>query len=241
MLSLLIFLITVVILAFFANAHTSNKKATALNKHNNALKKYRAKKQENDFWYSKFNELMAFRDKAKQQEGLNDLNRAIDLYHQAYSFGEATNELNYKNYAHDIERIIVLLGKTKRKDELATFLNKLLEKYPNETESTKWMVRLSKLRPTTTLNQKELTVEDVQDYRPTGDTIGDKVRAFKATLPEFNFYHDMPQGVGTFGHIRISSEQAMVYRRFREGFKAILDHARTEENNNNLKRAIRFI
>ena len=170
------------------------------------------------------------------------LHEAIDLYLKSIEFGEQSNRLNINNYAHDIERVVVLFGKTKQKDKLIEFLKRIISAYPDYSDVKKWAVRLSKFNVDS--NSKEITIKksDIKKQIADNPTLGKKLNDFKASLPEFNFYYDMPEGMQTFEYINIKHplpfEKSKQLREYKDAFNIILSKAKIAENENDLKTAI---
>ena len=198
--------------------------------------------QENKLWELCWNKLISLRNKAQVLEKSGKYLLSTEIYRACINFGKETPSLNFNNYAHDIERVIILLGKTKQKKELISFLEKLIEDYPNEISRAKWEVRLTKLNPIINLSEEELSPEDIQIEDRSGKTIGERVIEFKESLPEFNFYFDMPDGMETFNYLRLknllTTDQSTGYRQLRQGFKIVLEGAKAAENNSDYKQAI---
>ena len=113
--------------------------------------------EENYDWQKDFNKIIELRNKASLLEKEKKLHESINLYLKSIEFGEQSNRLNINNYAHDIERVIVLFGKTKQKDKLIEFLKRIISAYPDYTDVKKWAVRLSKFNVGS--NSKEITIK----------------------------------------------------------------------------------
>lgn len=101
--------------------------------------------EENEVWGLEFNKLTSLRKKAQEFEKENRFNEAIQTYLDSIKIGENSKRLKFNNYSFDIERVIVLLSKTKQVLLLKTFLNEKVEKYPNMKESVKWKLRSKKI------------------------------------------------------------------------------------------------
>ena len=95
--------------------------------------------EENKAWSVNFNKIIALRQKAKELEQLNKIEEAISVYLQSIEFGESSKKLNINNYAHDIDRVIILYSKTKQQDTLKRFLENKIDLYPNFQETKKWL------------------------------------------------------------------------------------------------------
>lgn len=197
---------------------------------------------ENELWQTDFNKLLDFRNKATKLEKSGKLSMAIDSYLNAMDFGEKSTKLSITNYSHDIERIIILYGKTKETENLISFLQKVISTYPEYRDVKKWAVRLSKLTVKDTKKTTELKPSDITKQIAGNPTIGEQFENFKNTLPEFNFYHDLPAEMQTFEYLRLNktipTNKAKDLKNFRESFKIILSKAKIAENQRDYKTAI---
>lgn len=200
-------------------------------------------RQENKSWEQDFKSLIRLRERAAQLEKSGKYSDAIEMYLRAICFGESSNQLNFSNYVHDVERVIVLYGKSKQKEEQRLFLKKVIGAYPDFTETKKWIVRLSKLEQDDSVNIKlGITHSDIKVQEPGCPTIGQKIQNFKDNLPEFNFYFDLPEGMKTFEYLYLKKpvpfDRAVELRKYRDVFDTILSKAKIAENDNNLIVAI---
>lgn len=196
---------------------------------------------ENELWHTDFKKLLDFRNKATGLEKSGKFSMAIDSYLNAVDFGEKSTKLAINNYSHDVDRIVILYGKIKETENQISFLQRVISTYPDYRDVKKWAVRLSKL----TGNNSKTT-----DLRPSGiikqiagnPTIGEQFENFKKTLPEFNFYHDIPVGMQTFEYLRLNktipANKAKDLRNFRESFEIIISKAKIAENQKDYKTAI---
>lgn len=200
-------------------------------------------KEENAVWENEFNHLIKLREKATALDKSGKYSEAIEIYYESISFGENSERLNISNYAHDIERIIILLGKNKQVDKQKLFLEDIIEDYPDYHDIDEWKIRLSKITAKSPVNnQVEIAPSDIIAPTPNNPTLGKKYQNFKDSLPEFNFYHDMPDGMQTFEYLRIHRpvpfEKSKKLREFRDSFKSILSEAKIAENQKDYKKAI---
>jgi tetratricopeptide (TPR) repeat protein len=197
---------------------------------------------ENELWQTDFNKLLDLRNKATKLEKSDKLSMAIDSYLSAMDFGEKSTKLSINNYSHDIQRIIILYGKIKETENLISFLQKVISTYPEYRDVKKWAIRLSKLTVNDTKKTMELKPSDITIQIAGNPTIGKQFENFKNTLPEFNFYHDLPTGMQTFEYLRLNktipTNKANDLRNFRESFKIILSKAKIAENQKDYKTAI---
>jgi len=128
--------------SLFGSKKSKNKSQENLTDFNQKTEKLRA---DNKAWESDFNKVISLRKQAQDLEKDKELQKAIEVYIVSIKTGEESEKLNFKNYAFDIERVIILLGKTKQTDFLKEFLREKIEKYPTVKESDKWRERLLKL------------------------------------------------------------------------------------------------
>lgn len=193
-------------------------------------------------WEEDFNHIIELREKAKLFEKKQEYTEAIEIYIEAIEFGENSIKLNFSNYAHDMERVIVLYGKTKQTEKQIDFLRRILKTYPEMQDADNWKVRLSKLTNKPSSQNCELTVTDITKPKVKTNSIGNQLNEFKKTLPEFNFYYDMPEGMQTFEYLFIHKpvpfEKSKELSSFKERFDSILTKAQIAENNGDYKSAI---
>lgn len=128
--------------SLFGSNNSKNKSQKSLTDLKQKKEKLRA---DNRAWESDFNKVTSLRKNAQDLEKNKNLQRALEVYITSIKTGEESDKLNFKNYAFDIQRVIILLAKTKQTDFLKEFLREKIEKYPTEKESAKWKERLSKL------------------------------------------------------------------------------------------------
>jgi len=198
-------------------------------------------RNENDLCQKDFNKMLGFRNKATDFEKTGKLSEAINFYLKSVAFGENSAKLSINNYSHDIERIIILYGKIKESENQVLFLQKVISNYHDYRDVNKWAVRLSKLSDTKkpTLGLKP---SDIKKQVARNPTIGEKFKSFKNTLPEFNFYHDMPEGMQTFEYLMLGKtiplNKTKNMRSFNDAFEIILSKAKIAENQSNYKTAI---
>ena len=198
--------------------------------------------RERKAWEKDFNHIIELREKAKLSEKKQEYTEAIEIYIEAIEFGENSIKLNFSNYAHDIERVIVLYGKTKQTEKQIDFLNRILNTYPEMQDADNWKLRLSKVTNKPSSQRFELTAADIIIPKEKTNSIGNQLNEFKKTLPEFNFYCDMPEGMQTFEYLFIHKpvpfEKSKELSSFKERFDSILTKAQIAENNGDYKTAI---
>ncbi len=198
-------------------------------------------KAENELWQAEFKKLIEFTNKGRDFEKSDEFLQAIESYIKALDFGEASVELGINNYSHDIDRIIILYGKTKRIENQIAFLQRVISSYPQYRDVKKWAVRLSKLTSGNTTS-KDLKPSDITKQVAGNPTIGKRLDDFKNTLPEFNFYHDMQEGMQTLEYLNINgifpANKAKDHRSFKDSFELSLSKAKIAESQKDFKKAI---
>lgn len=196
---------------------------------------------ENAAWQKDFDTIISYRTKASSLEKEGKLQEAIEEYTKSVLFGEANLHLNLNNYAHDIDRLIILYNKTKQKSVLSDFLEQLILKYPDCRDAQKWAVRLSSIKNIKPQNNG-LKLGDIEKPLLNKPTLGDKFQTFLQSFPKFNFYYDMPEGMSTFEYLSLNKpvpfEKSLELKNFKDAFESILNKARIAENENNLKVAV---
>jgi|SRR5665647_316364 len=200
-------------------------------------------RHENEVWQKEFNYIINLREQATKFDKLGKNTEAIEIFLKSIDYGSNSNRLNINNFAHDIERVIILYGKTKQIETQITFLKKIINTYSNYQDIDKWKVRLSKLTQENSYeNAFELNPDDITIPIPGIPTLGRKFQDFKDSLPEFNFYYDMPEGMQTFEYLSIYRpvpfEKSQKIREYRETYNTILSSAKIAENQNNHRVAI---
>jgi hypothetical protein len=196
---------------------------------------------ENASWQKEFDTIINIRSEASSLEKEGKLHEAIEEYSKSVLFGEASIRLSLNNYAHDIDRLIVLYNKTKQKCVLADFLELLISKYPDYRDAQKWAVRLSSIKDIKPQTDG-LKVDDIEKPYSNKPTLGEKFQIFLQTFPKFNFYYDMPEGMHTLEYLSLRKpvpfEKSAELGSFKDTFESILNKARIAENETNLKVAI---
>ena len=103
--------------------------------------------RENKLWKKEFDSICIRRSEAKNHELNKNYYKSIELYLQNISVCQNSSRINkIHHFAHDINRVIILFGKTKENELLKNFLNELLTKYPTWFDADKWKSRLEKLK-----------------------------------------------------------------------------------------------
>lgn len=195
----------------------------------------------NASWKKEFDTIINLRSRASSLEKEGRLQEAIEEYSRSILFGEASLYLSLNNYAHDINRLVVLYNKTKQKAMLSDFLEVMISKYPDSENAQKWAERLSSIKDNKP-QFDEFKLEDVRKMAIDNPTIGEKFQALLNTFPKFNFYYDMPKEMNTFEYLSIKKpvpfEKSVELKKFKDSFESILNTAKIAENQNNLKVAI---
>lgn len=198
--------------------------------------------RENKAWEKDFNHIIKLREKAIQLEKNQDYSKAIETYIESIEFGEKSVKLNFSNYGYDIERLIVLYGKTKQTEKQIELLDRIIETYPDSQDTDKWKIRLSKLTNKSSNISQDLTANNIITPKLKEKTIGKQLTEFKKLLPDFNFYYNMPEDMQTFEYLSIYKpvpfEKSKELRVFREKFDSILTQAQIAENVGDYKTAI---
>ncbi len=102
--------------------------------------------EQNKIWQQNFDKLNSFRTKAIDLEKKGILHEAIDYYEKAVNYGKECETLQFVNYARDIERLIILYGKTKEPNKLKELLEHVIKTYPDRKKVEDWKKRLNKLK-----------------------------------------------------------------------------------------------
>lgn len=105
-------------------------------------------REKNKQFNEAFNHLIYLRTKAKSFEDNNEIKRAIIYYEKAVLFAKNnSNNLRINNYAHDINRLVILYRKTGQREKEIELLTQALENNIDWNNSTydKWNERLAKL------------------------------------------------------------------------------------------------
>jgi tetratricopeptide (TPR) repeat protein len=164
---------------------------------------------------------------------------ALALYLFSIERGEQSKLLNINNYANDIERVIILYGRTKQKEFLIQFLEEKLKKYPDFRDAKDWAVRLTKLTSTGQIKTTPILPSDILPQKASFPTLGKKISDFKKSMPVFNFYFDRAEGSDTFTYNHnVPLDLFNKLRQYREAFETIKSLAKIAENEGDYKKAI---
>lgn len=194
---------------------------------------------ENRQWDKEFNNTIASREKALQLEKEEKLFEALEIYLDSINKDENSNKLTIYNYAFDIDRVIVLYGKTKQKEKLKAFLEEKVAKHANYNKVNDWIVRLSKLNSDNKVKTVPIQPTDIHPQVASSPSLGKQIDDFKKQMPEFNFYFDMPEGSDTLGYSnKVPFELSKKLGEFRQVFEIIKSKAKVAENEGDYKTAI---
>lgn len=200
-------------------------------------------KKENNDWSIQFNELIKIRESANSLERSGQLIEGIEKHLEAIEFAENSAKLlNFNNLAFDINRVIILYGKTKQTEKLRIFLIKIINEFPDCSDIGDWKLRLSKTYGIVKTNSKEIDKSSIKVRNPNNPTKGKQIINFKKNMPEFNFYFDMPEGMETFEYLSFKKpvpfDQSVKLRKFRDEFETVLNEAKIAESTNSIDVAI---
>lgn len=194
---------------------------------------------ENSQWEEEFSRTISSREKALQAEKEGRMLEALEIYLDTINKDENSNKLTIYNYAFDIDRVIVLYGKTKQKEKLKVFLEDKIAKHPKYNKANEWIVRLSKLNSDNKI--KTIPIQPIKTPLQivSNPTLGKQIDDFKKQMPEFNFYFDMPEGSATFGYSnKVPFELSKKLSEFRQTLEIIKSKAKVAENEGDYKTAI---
>lgn len=196
-------------------------------------------KKANEEWQKEFNKLIQLRNKATDLEEQNKQEEALEVYLKAIEFGESNSKLKINNYIHDIERVITIHSKTKNDELIIPFLQRIIQRYPEVNESKKWQIRLAKLESKNKKIDNSLTPADIEKQNQSNPTLGKKLEDFRMSMPEFNFYYDLPKGTDTLRYQHnISLGSFKRHRELSNQFSKLIAAAQLSEKRKDLKHAI---
>jgi hypothetical protein len=195
--------------------------------------------KENNAWQIDFDKIIALRQKAKELEQQNKTEEAISVYLQSIAFGEFSPKLNICNYAHDINRVIILYSRIKEHETLKRFIQDKINLYPDFQDAKNWAVRLSKLNSDMTIKSIPDKQIEIKPKKSGELTLGQKLDDFKKNMPEFNFYYDLPTGQDTmtYNH-KVPFEFFSKLRELKDAFETIKSLAKIAENEGDYSKAI---
>jgi len=221
------------------NRKIEDKKIELRNEYDQIKKETEILQSENKKWEKEFNNTISSREKALQLEKEGKFTEALDVYLQSIEIDEKSNKLTIYNYAFDIDRVIILYGKTKQKEKLKAFLEDKVNKHKNYNRVNEWMVRLSKLNSDNKVKTIPIQQIDVTPQIASNPSLGKQIDDFKKKMPEFNFYFDMPESSDTLGYSnKVPFELSKKLGEFRQAFEVIKSRAKIAENEGDYKTAI---
>jgi tetratricopeptide (TPR) repeat protein len=194
--------------------------------------------EEHASWEKEFSILRSLTEKARMLEKEGNLDEAENFYLQAIEFGEKNDKFGLNNYYYDINRLIIIYSKTKQTEKLRNFLEENIAKYSGSNDVKEWFVRLSKVDNQNT-EIPQIQPEDITPQIPSQPTIGKTLNGFKKSMPEFNFYYDLPEGADTMTYDnKVPFEYNVKLREFRDTYDTIMSVAKIAENEGDYKKAI---
>lgn len=196
-------------------------------------------KSENRNWQKEFNDVISSREAALNLEKVGKIFEALELYLKSIEKAENSNKLTINNYAFDIDRVIVLFGKTKQKEKLKEFLEDKINRHQDYNNLNEWIVRLSKLNSDNTIKSIPLQKSEIAPQIVSNPSLGKQIDDFKKKMPEFNFYFNMPEGSDALGYSnKVPFELSKKLAEYRKAFEIIKSRAKIAENEGDYKTAI---
>ena len=120
-----------------------------------------------------------------------------------------------------------------------SFLEEKIKMYPDFRDVKDWAVRLSKLNSTGQVKTTPIAPTDILPQKASNPTLGKKISEFKKSMPEFNFYFDMPEGSDPLAYNHnVTLGLFNKLRQYREAFETIKSLAKIAENEGDYKKAI---
>lgn len=164
------------------------------------LKKLR---QCRESWDIEHESIFSHRNEAMRHDKQGDNQKALTMYLENIEMCKNSNHFNnLNNFSYAIERVIILYGKEKEKGLLKRYLESLIKEYPKSKEVLQWKTRLQKL--TATAKDITITSDNIAIPERTSEkSIGARINEIKKNFPEFNWYYDMPEDMGTFMYLLI--------------------------------------
>ena len=219
--------------------NTDSIKIEILNEYEEIKRKTETLQSENRNWQKEFNDVISSRETALNLEKEGKALEALKLYLKSIEKAESSNKLNINNYAFDIDRVIILFGKTKEIEKLKVFLEDKINKHQNYNKVNEWIVRLSKLNSDNKIKTIPLKKYDIVPQIISNPSLGKQIDDFKKKMPEFNFYFDMPEGSDTLGYSnKVPFELSKKLAEYRKAFEIIKSRAKVAENEGDYKTAI---
>ncbi|MEN6619595.1 MAG: hypothetical protein ABFC28_08925 [Rikenellaceae bacterium] len=181
-------------------------------------------------------------EEAKRLEKTGKNEDAINIYLGLINYQQNEDSLKFNNFI-EIERVIILFGKIGQFENQIAYLKEVIKKFPKHNDIDKWKIRLSKLihkninASTELQNPKNMVV-----LRTKISTLCESFLKYRDTLPEFNFYYDMPAGMETYTYLLLYKpfplRYSSAYREYIRKFNSYISKAKIAENTNNYGYAI---
>jgi len=220
-----------------SNSELQNIEIKSISKYDELTQKIEKQKIESAKWGEEFGHTVKYRNRARKLEENKEYEKAVKVYLSSIDYCENSKKMTISNYAFDIERVIILYGKTKQKEEQKLFLERVISRYPEYRDITKWEVRLAKLIP-----NDEIPEDTIQIESGFATSLLNKLKRIKSKFPEFNFYYDMPVGMYTLEYLKIKQPvPAGLAKQFRDAKKEIdnlLETMKAIEHNKEYGKAI---
>lgn len=197
-------------------------------------------RKENEEWDEKHRLICNTRLKAAELEKVGHIQEAIDTY--TTNIKQCNSDPRFDSYqysGYDINRVIILLSKTKQYDLLRQMLEFNINKYPDC--ASVWKLRLEKLnnpKPDIIFPERNDISGIIESKKE--NTIGKQIREYKLSLPEFDFYCDLPEGLSTelYEKLPNTHEIGIKLREYRDAVRIINNEAYTAEQTGDYKTAV---
>lgn len=198
-------------------------------------------RKENEEYDKKYELICDTRLKAIELEKSAHIQEAIDTYIANIKQCNSDPRFdNYQNTGYDINRVIILLSKTKQYDLLRQILEFNINKYPDYAAN--WKFRLEKLnnpKPDIIMPEREDIAGIIESNKD--NSIGKQIHKYKLSLPEFDFYRNLPEGLPTNLYEKLPNTHEIGKRlmEYRDALRIIEHEAYTAEQTGDYKTAIK--
>lgn len=221
------------------STQSSNKNNNRPQNYADLVRKTEELRKKNEDWQKEFSKLIEIRNIATDLEKENKTEEALKHYLKAIELGESSSKLNINNYVHDIDRVIIIYSKNKNNKLLVPFLQRMIEKYPEIKEASKWQIRLAKVESKNQKIDTSLSPKDISKPSPSNPTLGKQLEDFRLNMPDFNFYYDLPNGTATLQYQHnVSFELFKQHRELKDKFSELISDGQLYEKKKDLKNAI---
>lgn len=195
-------------------------------------------------WREQMDYITNSHEEANQLEKKGKNEEAIKIYLELINYQQNEDSLKFNSFI-EIERVIILYGKIGQKENQIAYLKEVIKKFPKHNDIDKWKIRLSKLiKNDSNVSSKFLNPENIFVLKAEISTLCESFLKFKNTLPEFNFYYDMPADMTTNIYLWLYKpfplRYASEYRGYIRKFSSFLSKAKIAENTNNYEYAIQI-